>query len=189
MLVEQTTSTPMKKALFIFLLGAAAGAYGFYYLQEKRQNADTTKPSETKSADKFSPSPTTPTLAERAREDAESVKNTVANKLTAWHLTPDEIGAELARTGQIVRTKAQATGETIASATANARIVTVIKTKFALDKELSSRAISIACESGQVTLVGNVANTTLIAKAVGIALDTDGVTHVTAKLVVIPEKS
>lgn len=177
----------MKKALFIFLIGAAAGAYGFYYLQEKRAAAATTTPSESKPAEKSSTS--TPTLADRAREDAKSVKDSVSNKLVEWHLTPDEIGAELARTGQIVRTKAQSTGQTIASATANARIVTVIKTKFALDKELSARSISIDCDSGQVTLVGTVASNALIAKAVGLALDTDGVAHVTAKLAVSPEKS
>ena len=177
----------MKTVLFIFLIGAAAGAFGLYYAQEKHLTTAPTPAAETKAADKSSPA--SPTLGERAREDAKSVKDSVANKLTEWHLTPDEIGAELSRTGQVVRTKAQSTGETIASATSNARIVTVIKAKFALDKELSARAISIDCDSGQVTLSGTVANNALIAKAVGLALDTDGVSHVTAKLTVSPGKS
>ena len=175
----------MKKALFFFLIGAAAGAFGYYYLQEKRDASTTPHTAaETKSADK-STQPT-PSLAERARDEAKVVKDSVANKFTEWHLTPDEIGNELARTGQVVRTKAQATGETIASATSNARIVTVIKAKYTLDKELSARAIEVDCDNGQVILVGTVASTALIAKAVGIALETDGVTHVTAKLKVAP---
>ena len=174
----------MKKALFLFLIGAAAGAFGYYYVQEKRTATPAT--AEAKPLEK-SAQPT-PTLTERARDEAKAVKNSVANKLTEWHLTPDEIGSELSRTGQVVRTKAQATGETIATATTNARIVTVIKAKYALDQELSARAIEVDCESGQVTLRGNVANTALVAKAVGVALDTDGVSHVTAKLTVAPEK-
>jgi len=174
----------MKKALFLFLIGAAAGAFGYYYVQEKRTATPAT--AEAKPLEK-SAQPA-PTLTERARDEAKAVKNSVANKLTEWHLTPDEIGSELSRTGQVVRTKAQATGETIATATTNARIVTVIKAKYALDQELSARAIEVDCESGQVTLRGNVANTALVAKAVGVALDTDGVSHVTAKLTVAPEK-
>jgi len=178
----------MKKALFLFLIGAAAGAFGYYYLQEKRlAPAPTSKPAEAKAADK--PAPASPSLSERARDEAKAVKDTVTTKLADWHLTPDEIGAELQRTGQVVRTKAQTTGESIASATANARIVTVIKTKYALDKELSARAIAIDCDNGQVTLTGNVASTALIAKAVGIALDTEGVSHVKSLLTVAPEKN
>ena len=178
----------MKKVLFIFLIGAAAGAYSYYYLQEKRQTpAATPKSADAKPA--ADATQTSPTLAERARDEAKVVKDTVTGKLTEWHLTPDEIGNELARTGQVVRTKAQSTGETIATATSNARIVTTIKTKYALDKELSARAITVSCDSGQVTLLGNVASTTLIAKAVGIALETDGVSHVTSKLTVTAEKN
>ena len=176
----------MKKALFLFLIGAAAGAFGYYYVQEKRTATPVTATAEAKPLEK-SAQPA-PTLTERARDEAKAVKNSVANKLTEWHLTPDEIGSELSRTGQVVRTKAQATGETIATATTNARIVTVIKAKYALDQELSARAIEVDCESGQVTLRGNVANTALVAKAVGVALDTDGVSHVTAKLKVTAEK-
>jgi len=177
----------MKKALFLFLIGAAAGAFGYYYLQEKRTSKPVaTATTEAKPLEK-SAQPA-PTLTERARDEAKTVKDSVANKLTEWHLTPDEIGSELSRTGQVVRTKAQATGETIATTTNNARIITVIKAKYALDKELSARAIEIDCESGKVTLSGNVANTALVAKAVGIALDTDGVSHVTAKLTVTAEK-
>jgi len=179
----------MKQAFFIFLIGAAAGAFGFYYLQEKHTPPHAApQAAEAKPAAKTA-QPAAPSLSERAREDARAAKDAVANKLVEWHLTPDEIGAELSRTGQVVRTKAQSAGESIAGATSNARIITVIKTKYALDNELSSRAIAVACENGQVTLRGNVTSTTLIAKAVGLALDTDGVANVTAQLAVVPDKN
>ena len=178
----------MKKALFLFLIGAAAGAFGYYYFQEKRAATPVaTAAPEAKVSEK--PAQPAPTLGERAREEAKTVKTSIANKLTEWHLTPDEIGSELSRTGQVVRTKAEATGATIATATTNARIITVIKAKYAIDKELSVRAIEVDCEGGQVTLNGTVANTALVAKAVAIALDTDGVVHVIAKLTVAPEKA
>jgi len=168
----------MKKALFFLLLGAAAGAYGFYYVQQK--NLEAAKTAEASHAEK-STKPA-PSMADRARDEAKSVSDSVANKLTEWHLTPNEIGAELERTGQVVRTKAQSAGDSIANASSNARIVTVIKTKFAIDKELSARAIAVDCDSGQVTLHGTVANNALIAKAVGIALETDGVSQVKSLL-------
>lgn len=176
----------MKKAFFIFLIGAAAGAYGFYYLQQKKaaspdpvpKNSTAVKPEPTTDKDK------TPSLSDRAINDVKAAKDAVAAKFAEWHLTPDEISSELARTGQVVRTKAHAAGESIASTASNARIVTAIKAKYTLDNELSARAISVDCENGQVTLTGTVASPALIAKAVGLALDTDGVTHVKSLLTV-----
>lgn len=172
----------MKKLLFIFLIGAAAGAYGYYYVQQK--NAEAAKAAETARAEK-SGKPA-PTLGDRVRDEAKTVKDSVANKLTEWHLTPDAIGEELERTGQVVRNKVQSTGETIANASSNARIVATIKTKLAVDKELSARSINVDCENGQVTLQGTVPNNGLIAKAVGLALDTEGVTRVKSLLKVAP---
>jgi len=172
----------MKKALFLLIVGAAAGAYGFYYVQQK--NLEAAKASESTAAEK-SAKPA-PTLGDRVRDEAKTVKDSVTNKLTEWHLTPEAIGEELERTGQVVRNKAQSTGDSIANASSSARIVTVIKTKLTLDKELSSRAISIDCDNGQVTLNGTVASNALIAKAVGIALETDGVTRVKSLLKVTP---
>jgi len=180
----------MKTAFFIFLLGAAAGAFGYYYFQEKQTpHAAPTHPAASSPATEPTASTSrTSSTGERVREEARALGDNVANKLTDWHLTPDEIGAELKHTGQIVRTKAQAAGESIAGTTANARIVTVIKTKYALDQELSTRAITVACEEGNVTLQGKIASTALIAKAVGIALDTNGVTHVKSLLTVTPDQ-
>ncbi|MFT3783030.1 MAG: BON domain-containing protein [Nibricoccus sp.] len=170
------------KALFFFLLGAAAGAYAYHYYL--------TKPATTTSGQAVAAGePTTATTTEksgsvtdRAVSKAESARDAIASKFAEWHLTPAEIRADLERTGQVVRTKAHAAGETIAAATSNARIIAMIKAKYTLDKELSARAIEVDCEAGQVTLRGNVANTELIAKAVAIAMDTDGVVKVKSLL-------
>jgi len=172
----------MKTAIFIFLVGAAAGAFGFYYFQENHASPaaiGTTQPPEAGTTHN------TPSFSEKAREEATAAKATVAAKLAAWHLTPEEISKDLSRTGQVVRTKAEAVGDSIA----NARIVATIKAKYTLDKDLSGRAIEVACDNGHVTLSGSTSNPTLIAKAVALALDTEGVTQVTAKLAVVPAKT
>lgn len=178
----------MKTTFFIFLLGAAAGAFGFYFFQEQRSSA-AAKPNSAESKTGAEAGRASPSLSERARDEAKAAKDAVSTKLADWHLSPNEIGDDLARTGEVVRTKAQSVGNSIAGATSNAIIVTSIKTKYALEKELSARAIEVECENGHVTLRGTAASHALIAKAVGLALDTDGVTQVTAKLTVAPEKN
>lgn len=176
----------MKLALFIFILGVAAGACGLYYYQnqpaEKPAKKDAPPAAGAGAAEK------NPTLSDRVRDDVKAAGNAVANKLTEWHLTPDDISKEIEHTGQVVRTKAVAVGETVANSASNARLVAAIKTKYALDKELSARAIEVDCDKGQVTLRGNVASPTLIAKAIGLALDTEGVTKVQSLLAVTAEK-
>jgi lambda repressor-like predicted transcriptional regulator len=175
----------MKTALFIFIIGAAAGAFGFYYLQQKKASSPNSVPTTSNPA-KPEATDTNTSFSDRARNDVKAAKDAVAAKFAEWHLTPEDISAELARTGQVVRTKAHSAGESIASTASNARIVTAIKAKYTLDKELSARAISVDCDNGQVALTGTVASPALIAKAVGLALDTDGVTHVKSLLTVAP---
>lgn len=174
----------MKFALFIFLLGAAAGAFGLYYYQNQSAEA----PAKKETAPSSEAAGKNPSLGERVRDDVKTAKDAVAAKFAEWHLTPDDISKELEHTGQVVRTKAVSVGETVANSASNARIVTTIKTKYALDKELSARAIEVDCDKGQVTLRGNVASPALIAKAIGLALDTDGVAKVQSLLAVTAEK-
>lgn len=175
----------MKKALFFLIVGAAIGAYGFYYLQrqEAEKAAAKDQTSATATAEKA------PTFSDRVRSDVKAASDAVAAKLVEWKLTPDEISKELDRTGQVVRTKATSVGETVASSASNARIVATIKAKYALDKELSARAIEIDCDKGHVTLRGTVSGPTLIAKAIGLALETEGVQKVQSLLAVTAEKT
>lgn len=170
--------------LFIFILGVAAGAYGLYYYQNHRAEApDKKDASHTSATDEKNPS-----FGDRVRDDVKAAKDAVAAKFVEWHLTSDEIKKDLEHSGQVVRTKAVAVGETVASSTSNARIVAVIKAKYTLDKELSARAIEVDCDKGDVTLRGNVASPALIAKAIALALDTDGVSKVQSLLAVTAEK-
>jgi osmotically-inducible protein OsmY len=166
----------MKTALIFLLLGGILGAVALnLYNQRENQSqpANASQPAEPSS-------PADPSLADKARDTAGDVKDAINEKLTEWHLTPDDIKDDLAKTGQIVRTKTQAVGEKIA----DARIVTVIKAKYVLDHDLSAIDISVDSQNGAVELGGTVASPELIGKAVVLALDTDGVRGVTSKIAV-----
>src|ERR1043166_585200 len=148
----------MKNFLIIFLLGAVAGAFGLHYYNEHYSDLPPTTPAHVETAPPASTpppvavAPTRPSVVDNARNTALSARDAISDKLTQWHLSPDEIKEDLSRTGKVVRTGAQAAGETIAAATSNARVVAVIKAKYTLDKELSARTIDVECREGKVTL-------------------------------------
>jgi len=66
----------------------------------------------------------------------------------------------------------------------DARIITAIKGKYVLDKDLSALAISVSCKDGFVTLTGSAGSDVLIAKARRLASETSGVKGVSAQLTV-----
>lgn len=76
--------------------------------------------------------------------------------------------------------KSKQVGETMD----DARITTVIKGKYALDKDLSMLAISVSCTDGNVKLTGTVASDELAARAARLARETSGVHGVNAQLTV-----
>jgi osmotically-inducible protein OsmY len=162
----------MKTALIFLLLGGILGAVALN-LYNQRENT-------TGSQSAGQSSPADPSLADKAKDTASDVKDAINEKLTEWHLTPDDIKGDLAKTGQVVRTKAQAVGGEIS----DARIITVIKAKYVLDHDLSAIDISVDSQNGAVELGGTVASPELIGKAVVLALDTDGVRGVTSKIAV-----
>ena len=162
----------MKTALIFLLLGGILGAVALN-LYNQRENTTGSQSAEQ------SP-PADPSLADKAKDTASDVKDAINEKLTEWHLTPDDIKGDLAKTGQVVRTKAQAVGGEIS----DARIITVIKAKYVLDHDLSAIDISVDSQNGAVELGGTVASPELIGKAVVLALDTDGVRGVTSKIAV-----
>jgi osmotically-inducible protein OsmY len=161
------------KAIILLLVGGILGAVALHlYTQRKTEQPATAG----QPADQSQPSD--PSLADKAKDTASDVKDKINEKLTEWHLTPDDIKNDLAKTGQVVRTKAQAVGGEIS----DARIVTVIKAKYVLDHDLSAIDISVDSQDGAVALGGTVASPELIGKAVVLALDTDGVRGVTSKI-------
>jgi hyperosmotically inducible protein len=70
----------------------------------------------------------------------------------------------------------------MASASSDTAITTKIKTKYALEHDLSVFGISINTTDGRVTLAGNVTSHDQIGRAMLIALETDGVREVNSTL-------
>jgi osmotically-inducible protein OsmY len=103
-----------------------------------------------------------PTLSQQAGDAADATK---------------EKAGELKDT---VVEKSKQVGETMD----DARITTVIKGKYALDKQLSMLAISVSCTDGNVSLTGTVASEELAARAARLARETSGVKGVNAQLTV-----
>jgi osmotically-inducible protein OsmY len=166
--------------LFVFLLGIAAGAAGYHYYHKPTCNA-LSQPVEKPTPDAtHTPSPDHRTVAEKARDGALAAKEGISQKLVEWHLTPAEINQELEKTGRVVRNKTASAGQSIS----NVRLVAVIKGKYALDDDLSARAINVDADVGKVTLRGTAKSPELIAHAIALALATDGVTAVDSQLTV-----
>jgi osmotically-inducible protein OsmY len=150
----------MKIAILFFLIGVIAGGYAMRAYDERDGTS----------------------AARSAGQAAGKLKNGLDEKLRQWRLTPDDIKSDLARTGEIVRANARVAGERIS----DARILTVIKAKYVLDRDLSARDIEVRVKDGRVVLAGTVPSPELIGKAVALALDTDGVRNVSARLAVVP---
>jgi osmotically-inducible protein OsmY len=169
----------MKNAFIFLLIGGILGAILFhFYTQREAQQQAAAAPAGDRPTGETATD--TPSLSEKAKETAGNVKDTVSDKLAEWHLTSDDIKSDLAKTGQVVRTKAQAVGEKIS----DARILTFIKAKFVLDSSLSALDISVESHDGEVTLGGTVAAPGLIGRAIILTLDTDGVHSVISKITV-----
>jgi hypothetical protein len=150
------------KTLLILLIGAAIGIGAYIYFKEP---ANRTKLDKT--GDKIS-------------ESANTVKEKWNDKI--GDLDTDHIRDELARTGKVIRKKAEQAGAVISDAAADARITTEIKGKLAVESDLSALKISVNTTDGVVTLSGTVSSTDAIQKAMKIALAVDGVTQVVSTL-------
>lgn len=153
------------KTIFVLLIGVALGIVGWRYYQ-RTQNPTLGQQVEQ--------------LADKAREAAGDARDVVTDKVDDWNLTSENIKDELAKTGRVVRSKTRVVGDRID----DARIITVLKGKYVVEKDLSSFAISVDCRDGAVTLTGSVASAELIGRAVTLALQTGGVHDVVSHLVV-----
>jgi osmotically-inducible protein OsmY len=126
------------------------------------------------------------THAEKAKEEiksaAENTKDFVKDKMGDSNLSVDDIKDELAKTGKVVRRKAQEAKAAIADATSDARITTEIKAKYLRDSDLSAFSISVTTTDGKVELSGTASSVENIRKAIQLALETDGVHEVVSTL-------
>ena len=121
------------------------------------------------------------------KNTAQQAGSTLDEKLRSLHLDKDSITNELSRTGRVVRDKANAAGQALKDATADARVTTAIKTKLVRDSDLSAWDIHVSTTDGVVTLSGRVSSPELIGKAMELALDTDGARQVISTLQVKPK--
>ena len=110
-------------------------------------------------------------------------------KLEAWHLTNKDIEAEMTKTGKVVRRQMSDFGTAVADAASDTRITGKIKTKLALDKELSVFSIAVSTTDGNVTLSGTVTAYDQIGKALLVARETEGVRDVQSTLKIKPKSS
>jgi hyperosmotically inducible protein len=121
-------------------------------------------------------------VSDQVENAAKSAGDAIQEKMKDLKLGPQDIKDELARTGQVVRRKAEEAGHAIADATADARITAAIKAKLLTNRDLSGLSISVNTTDGVVTLSGAVPSIDAISKAMVVALDTDGVKQVISAL-------
>ena len=122
--------------------------------------------------------------AEKTKDMAVEAKDAIADKFAEWKLTPSDIKADLEKGGRVVRSKTAAAGAKTGMMFDNAKVVTVINAKLVGDSQLSAIKINVDADQGVVTLKGTVKSADLIGRAIGLALDTDGVTQVVSLLTV-----
>jgi hyperosmotically inducible periplasmic protein len=112
---------------------------------------------------------------DQAAQRAEQVKSAITDKLKGISLDTASIKEELARSGKVVRKKAEELGSAIADATADTRITATIKAKLVKDPNLSALRIGVNTTAGVVTLSGSVDSVDQIQQSLKLALETDGV--------------
>lgn len=117
---------------------------------------------------------------------AKSASEAVQDKVRELDLSPQKIKEELARSGHVVRQKAEAAGQALSDATSDTRITTAIKAKLVTSRDLPSLSISVNTTAGVVTLSGFVPSADDIGKAMVLAMETEGVRQVISTLQVKP---
>ena len=114
----------------------------------------------------------------RLRGDASAA----AAKAEKIDLDASKIAEELKQTGRVVRRRAVQTAEKVAEATKDARTTAAIKTKLAIDPQLSALEVSVDTTDGRVTLAGRADSPAAIARAIEIAFEEEGVHEVVSTL-------
>jgi osmotically-inducible protein OsmY len=155
------------------VVGIVLGVAGYWFVQTKsREHPEAQQRYEAAASQAH----------DSATETAGHLSDAFKAKMDALDLRADQIKDELARTGKIVRRKAQDLGQTVVDEAADARIVTAIKAIYAVDRDLSVWQISVSSTQGHVTLSGTVPTPDDIGKAVALALEVDGVHDVSSTL-------
>jgi hypothetical protein len=148
--------------MFAFIIGLALGGAGGFYVAKHLAGGG--------SADSVS----IPQLEKSASQTDDMIKD----KLKEWNITQDDLN----RAGEVIKREGQKLGTQIKDATADARIIGMLKFKYAFDGKLSAKTIVVESRDGHVTLTGSVNSPDFVGRAVVIALETDGVVDVASKL-------
>ena len=156
------------RILLAFIIGVAVGAGGLWYLGTNRGRTQVQA------------------AGAQIEDTAKAVHDGIAEKIQDLKLSPQEVKDELARTGQVVRRKAQQAGQAIADATSDSRITATLKAKILVSRDLNSHDLSVSTSAGVVTLSGTVTVAEDISKAIVLAMDTDGVREVVSKIQLAP---
>lgn len=159
----------MKRMILCFLLGLGTGAGGYWYLQ---QDAGKARLEQARSQ-----------VVTNAQRAATAIKEKIYD-VGAEEVK--DVKEQLARSGTVVKEKAKSAGHSIAGAAANAKSTATIKAKLISEPGLPSMNINVDTTDGLVTLSGRVEANEQVARAVKIALETDGVHKVISTLQVVP---
>jgi hyperosmotically inducible protein len=155
--------------ILTLLIGIALGIAAVWYFNHNKNNSQ------------FE------TAGQEIKSTAQNAGDALADKFRSWKLNREDITNELARTGRVMREKADAAGKSLKDATVDGRVTAAIKAKYVKDPDLSAWDIHVSTTDGVVTLSGTVNSPDLISKAMELALDTDGAQQVISTLLVKPK--
>src|SRR5258706_1333188 len=110
------------KTIVVLLLGIGIGIGIFWYVHEADDKNFQTS-------------------AAQISNNVNQARENLGRKIS--EINTQQIKDELARTGQVVRKKAEEAGAKIADATADARITAAIKSEYTFDSELAARDIFV----------------------------------------------
>jgi hypothetical protein len=105
----------------------------------------------------------------------------ISAKLTEWRLSASDIEADLTADRPIVRTKETAGAPT--GTIDKSTLQSAVEAKIKADSELANLKLDVnADRKGEIQLEGKALTASQVARAIGLALDTDGVSKVTSKV-------
>ena len=157
----------MKRLIIGFALGVAAGIWAYRSFQQGKAQE------------------TIHALSHSMATNADRVGTVIQEKVS--EIRTEDIKRELEHGGVVIREKVRQAGGAIWDATANARLTGLIKGKLLTEAAGSALAINVDSTDGVVTLSGTVNSSEQVAKAVKIAMETDGVQKVISTLQVKPK--
>jgi osmotically-inducible protein OsmY len=103
-------------------------------------------------------------------------------RIAEWHLSANDLQADLDNNREIVRTKDDTAGAPTASADTKV-IESMVKGRLEADSDIARLKLDAdADRHGEVKLTGKAESAEQVGRAIALALDTEGVTKVTSKI-------